>query len=205
MNELVLVGGGGHCRSCIDVIETGAAFRIAGIVQPAAAGTADVFGYRVIGSDNDLATLIDRFRNALITVGQIKSPDLRGRLFASVRALGAVLPVIVSPKAHVSPRAEVGAGTIVMHGAVVNAGARIGDNAIINSLALVEHDAAVGAHCHISTGARVNGGTVVGDGTFIGSGAVLKNGITVGARCVVSAGSVVLRDVPAGTLVRVGS
>jgi sugar O-acyltransferase (sialic acid O-acetyltransferase NeuD family) len=202
MNDLVLVGGGGHCHSCIDVIETSGAYRIAGIVQPVALGAAPVAGYPVIGGDEELGAMVAKFGNALVTVGQIKSPDVRRRLYEKLRSLGAALPVIASPRAHVSRRAEVGAGTIVMHGAVVNAGARIGENGIINTLALVEHDAVVGAHCHISTGARVNGGTVVGDGTFIGSGAVLKNGVTVGAECIVSAGSVVLNDVPARTLVR---
>jgi sugar O-acyltransferase (sialic acid O-acetyltransferase NeuD family) len=202
MNDLLLVGGGGHCHSCIDVIETSGAYRIAGVVQPVASGKAPVAGYPVIGSDDELAVLVAKFGNALVTVGQIKSPDVRRGLYEKLRSLGAVLPVIASTRAHVSRRSEIAPGTIVMHGAVVNAGARIGENGIINSQALVEHDAVVGAHCHISTGARVNGGTVVGDGSFIGSGAVLTNGVTVGAGCIVSAGSVVLSDVPSRTLVR---
>jgi sugar O-acyltransferase (sialic acid O-acetyltransferase NeuD family) len=204
MTDLVLVGGGGHCRSCIDVIETAATFRIAGIVQRASDGTDPVFGYPVIGSDDDLFAIVTRFKNAIVTVGQIKSSKPRARLYEALRSLGATLPVIASPKAHVSKRAHIDSGTMVMHGAVVNAGARVGENGIINSLALIEHDAVVEAHCHVSTGARVNGGACVGTGTFIGSGAVIRQGVSVGAQCIVAAGSVVLHDVPPGTLVRAG-
>ena len=31
--EIILLGGGGHCRSCIDVIEQAGDFNIAGIVD----------------------------------------------------------------------------------------------------------------------------------------------------------------------------
>jgi len=33
-SELILVGGGGHCKSCIDVIERQGKYRIAGIIRP---------------------------------------------------------------------------------------------------------------------------------------------------------------------------
>ena len=82
------------------------------------------------------------------------------------------------------------------------AGAEIGENCVVNSNALVEHDAKVGAHCHIATAAIVNGGVRIGDGTFIGSGAVTKQGVSVGHRCVVGAGSVVLGDVDDNELVK---
>ena len=49
-------------------------------------------------------------------------------------------------------------GTIVMHHALVNAGAKVGANCIINTKALIEHDAVVEDHCHIATAAIVNGG-----------------------------------------------
>ena len=81
-----------------------------------------------------------------------------------------------------------GTGSIVMHGAIVNAGAKVGNNCIINTLALLEHDAVIGDHCHISTGAILNGGVNVGTGSFIGSGCVLKEGLSIGKDCLVGIG-----------------
>lgn len=202
MKTLLLIGGGGHCRAAIDVIETEGRFVIKGIVQPRADGVDHVLGYRILGEDADLPALLADTPQALVTVGQIKAPTVRRHLFESLKRLNAVMPLIVSPKAHVSRHAQVGEGTLVMHGAIVNAGARIGVNGIVNSLSLIEHDAEVGNHCHISTGARINGGTIIEDGCFIGSGATLCEGVRVGANSVIGAGCVITGDVAPDTVVK---
>lgn len=202
MTSILLLGGGGHCRACIDVIEAQGDMEIRGIVQPQPDSQGGVLGYPILGCDDDLPLLLREVDYALVTVGQIKQPDPRIQLFQRVKALGAKLPRIISPSAYCSRHAQVGEGTILMHGAVVNARAQIGENCIINSLALVEHDAVIEAHCHISTGARVNGGVRIGLGSFVGSGAVLREGISLGSRVVIGAGQVVLQDVPDGRVVR---
>jgi len=196
MKPLLLVGGGGHCHACIDVIEAVGAFRIQGIVQRADEERSPVLGYPVIGSDNDLVRLLESTPSALVTVGQISSPDVRVALHDLLVELGACLPPIISPTSYVSSHSSIGDGTIVMHGAIVNALASVGRNCIVNSQTLIEHDAVVGNHCHVSTGARVNGGVNIGPGTFIGSGAILRDGVRIGANCIVGAGTTVLRDLP---------
>jgi len=208
VEKLILIGGGGHCKSCIDVIQAEGRFEIAGIVDSSFRGNDkegsrlrgndkevySVLGYPVIGTDDDLPELIREYKNALITVGQIQQPDIRIRLFKLIKELGGVLPVVVSPKAYVSKTARVGAGSIVMHHAIVNAEAVIGVNCILNTGSLIEHEAVVGDHCHISTYAVLNGQCRVGNRTFIGSRAVLANNTEVGDDILVSAGSVVLRS-----------
>ncbi len=202
MKSLLLLGGGGHCRACIDVIEAEAKYQIVGIVQPPSEGTEAVLGYPILGNDNDLPALLAKTPNALVTVGQIKSPETRRRLFGLLTHQGAYLPMIQSPSAYRSRHATLGEGCILMHASLINANARIGANCIINSQALIEHDAETADHCHISTGARVNGGVRIAQGCFIGSGAILKQGIEIGAGSVIGAGCVVLKDVPAGTTLR---
>jgi sugar O-acyltransferase (sialic acid O-acetyltransferase NeuD family) len=201
MTSIILIGGGGHCRSCIDVIETIDEFEIVGVIERRGGPTFPVLGYPVIGDDETLGENLSRCKVALITVGQITDSKIRERLYDSALSLGAQFPVIVSPMAYVSRRAKVHGGSIVMHGATVNAGANIGENCIVNSQSLVEHDVVVGSHSHISTGARVNGGVTIGKGTFIGSGAVINQGLTIGAGCVIGSGSIIRKDVPRGTQV----
>lgn len=203
MKFLLLVGGGGHCHACIDVIESTGLYRIYGVVQPEA--TPDmVLGYPVVGCDEDLPRLVKEFKSALVTVGQIKDSTIRVRLFDLLKQLKADLPSIISTRAYCSKYSALGEGSIVMHGSIVNAGARIGNNCIVNSQALVEHDVIIDDHCHLSTGARLNGNVSVGKGSFIGSGAVIKEGIKLGENVVVGAGMIVLRDVPSGTVVSNG-
>lgn len=146
MSRLLLLGSGGHCRACIDVIEAGAKYQIVGIVQPPTEGTKAVLGYPVIGSDDDLLALLANTQNALVTVGQIKSPDTRKRLLNLLKHQDANLPVIQSPTAYCSRHATLGEGSLLMHACLINANARIGANCIINSQALIEHDAEIADH-----------------------------------------------------------
>ncbi len=201
MKSLLLIGGGGHCHSCIDVIEATEIYQIKGLVQPKLSSEL-ILGYPIIGSDDDLPKLLKDVKSALITVGQIKNSEIRIRLFDLLKQLGAELPVIISPRAYCSKHAVLGEGLIVMHGAIINASACIGNNCIVNSQALVEHDVEIDDHCHISTGARVNGNVTIGKGSFIGSGAIVREGIKVGENVIIGAGQVVTQDVPNGTMVK---
>lgn len=191
MSEIVLIGGGGHCASVIDVIEHEGSFEIAGVVDKPELVGGSVLGYPIIGDDSDLDHLAKKYKFALITVGQVQSPSLRIKLFDLAIRSGFVLPNVVSPSAYVSQYSSLGKGVVVMHGAIINANASIGDNSIINSRALVEHDCLISEHCHISTGAIINGGVVVKSGSFVGSGATTKELIVIDENSFIKAGSVV--------------
>jgi sugar O-acyltransferase (sialic acid O-acetyltransferase NeuD family) len=186
---IILIGAGGHCRSCIDVIEMEGRFTVAGVVDRPDSGIVSVLGYPVLGVDSDLSNLRKQYAFALVAVGQIKSPTVRIQLFERLKSLGFELPIIQSSRAYVSKHAKVGAGTIVMHDALINTGASVGENCIINSKALIEHDAIVGSHCHISTGAIVNGEVSIGTRTFFGSNAVSVHGVSISEDSFVRAGS----------------
>jgi len=191
MDEIILIGGGGHCHSVIDVIEQENRFQIAGIVDKKELLGTKVLNYAVIGSDDDLHVLAENYKYALITVGQIKSPNVRISLFELAKRVGLILPTIVSPRAYISKYATIDEGTIIMHDALVNANVTIGRNSIINTKALIEHDSVVNDHCHISTGAIINGGVTVGEKCFVGSRAVTNHCITIPTDSFIKAGSLV--------------
>ena len=197
--NLILIGAGGHARSCIDVIEQEGKFKITGIVGLESELGLQVNGYEVIATDKNLSTLIGKAQFALIALGQISSPDARVSLYQQVSKAGFDLANVVSPTAYVSPSAQIGNGTIVMHGAIINAGVKVGSNCIINSRALLEHDTQVLDNCHISTGAILNGGVLVEEGCFIGSGTIVKEGVSIGERSVVGMGSLVRSSLSANS------
>jgi len=198
-SDLILIGAGGHARSCIDVVEKHGQFEIAGLVGMPDEVNTTCLGYPIIATEEGLPGLANSFSWALVTVGQIESPNQRIRLFRLITRLGFQRPIIVAPTAHVSRHAELGAGTIVMHSATVNASATIGDNCIINSHALIEHGAVLGDCCHISTGGIVNGDVKIGSGSFVGSGSLIKEGVSVGQKCLIGMGLSVRHDMKAGT------
>ncbi len=188
-NDIVLIGGGGHCRSCIDVIEEEGSFNIKGIIDQSSFIENNILGYPIIGNDDDLP--ISGVNYYFITVGQIESPEIRVKIYKHIESFKINLPVIISPYAYVSNHAKIGPGTIIMHGAIVNAGAVIGTNCIINTKALIEHDVQIGNFCHVSTAATLNGGVQLGNYSFIGSNSTINQMAKIPDNTVIGSGSVV--------------
>lgn len=185
MNKIFLIGGGGHCKSCIDVIENTGEFHIEGIFDVKEKVGDTILGYKIIGTDDDIKDYIKNENVFLITVGQIKSPALRIKLYK----LNLNFVSIISPRAYVSKHASIGSGTIIMHDSIINAGASIGNNCIINTKALIEHDTIVEDHCHISTNAILNGDCHIGKGSFVGSNTVLREGTSLQENSILSFGT----------------
>lgn len=190
--NLILVGGGGHCKSVIDVAES-AGFKIKGVLDIPENVGKKVLGYEIIGTDDQIPCFVNEVL-FIVTVGHIKDAALRIKLHQKILDEGGLLATIVASTAYVSKHAHVGEGTVIMHNAVVNADATIGLGCIINTFANIEHDAQVGDYCHISTGAMVNGNCIVGSGTFLGSQSVMVNGIEITEGCVIGAGSLVRKS-----------
>ena len=185
MKNLYLIGGGGHCHSCIDVIEQENKNTIKGIFDLSNRVGEDILGYKIIGTDENIEDYNLKENYFLVTIGQLGDPKTRKKY------LQLNLATIVSPRAYVSKNSTIDVGTIIMHDAVINANVKIGKNCIINSKALIEHDSIIGDNCHISTAAVINGSVKVGDDSFIGSGTITKNNIEIPEKSFIKANSTV--------------
>jgi len=177
--KIVLIGGGGHCHSVIDVIEQENKYEIIGIVDTKENIGKKVLDYEIIACDDDLETIFQTCKNACITVGHIKSNDLRKNLYNKAIEIGYDFPAIISPFAYISKYATIKKGTVIMHHALINTNAKVGENCIINTKALIEHDSVIKDNCHISTASVVNGGVTVKENSFFGSNATSKQSIEI--------------------------
>lgn len=195
MNDIILIGAGGHAKSCIDVIEQEGKYNIAGLIDSSAELNSKLMGYPIIGKDEDLQELRNNFNTAFISIGQIKTSKVRKNIYDILSELEFILPSIISPNAYVSQKSTINDGTIVMNGAIVNSNVAIGSNCIINSRVLLEHDVTIDNHCHISTGAILNGGVTVKEGSFIGSGSVVRESIAINSKSILSMGSIIKQDI----------
>lgn len=177
--KIILIGGGGHCHSVIDVIEQENKYDIVGIIDTKENIGKDVLDYKVIGCDDDLEIIFETCKNAVITVGQIESNKIRVKIYNKLKQIGFNLPIIISPFAYISKYASLEEGTVIMHHVLINANVKIGKNCIINTKALIEHDSIIEDNCHISTASVVNGGVVVKENSFFGSNATSKQSIEI--------------------------
>lgn len=196
MKKIVLVGGGGHCKSVANSLQRAGLYDDAIVVDQAFPQLRDVLGIPVVGKDDKLSNLKNAgYDHAFITVGSIKSTTLRRRLYKETVRLGFCLPYIVDPSAQVSEHAKLEAGVFIGQNSIVNAEAHICKMAIINTGATIEHDCTVGEYSHVAIGATLCGNVSVGNDTLIGAGAVVIQGVRIGNSALVGAGSIVLRDV----------
>lgn len=197
MSKLVLLGGGGHCKSVLDSAIRMNAFDKIVITDPTITPGTKVFGSEVVGNDECLAELFKQgFDKAFITVGSVGINPLREELENKAAEIGFEFPVIIDPTAVVSDSASIGAGTFVGKGTIINADATIGRHCIINTGAIIEHECVIGDYSHISVGAVLCGGVRVDKKCMIGAGSTIIQGLEICDESVVGAGSVVNKDVP---------
>lgn len=181
MKKIILIGGGGHAKSCIDVIESQKKYKIIGIIDSNLNKNSKVSGYKILGKDNDIKKISAKYKVKLfhLSIGMIYNLEKRVVIFKKIKKMGFEFPSIVSPQSHVSKNSFIGEGTIVMHNVIINSNVKIGSNCVINSGAILEHDSSIGHFTHVSTGCIVNGSVVIGKKCFIGSGSVIKESVKV--------------------------
>ena len=192
---VLLLGGGGHCRSVLDALERMLPGVRIGVVDRAGI----VVGPELprVGNDDDLAELhAAGYTHAIVTVGSVGDTSLRRTLAQRIQEHHFLPLTVIDPSAVISPRAIIGHGVFIGKGTLVNAGAVIGDYAILNTGCIVEHDVHVGAFSHIAPGAVVCGGVSIASDVHIGARSVVIQQIEIGEDALVGAGSVVLRHIP---------
>ena len=188
--SVILIGCGGHAKVCADVILNSKKYKIAGLVCNEKKKSTPP----IIGVDNDLKKLREKYKHVLIGIGQIKSSEKRAKLFRNLKKMNYVLPVIISEKTIISKSVKINEGTIIMDGAIIRPDVEIGYNSIINTNAIIEHDVKIGNNTHISTGVIINGNVKIGNNVFIGSGSIIVNNIKINSNSFIKAGTTVKKN-----------
>lgn len=193
--KILLVGGGGHCRSVLDSLLSTEEYDDIGIIDPKTSNKSAPMNIPVLGQDSDLPRLFAAgWTHAAITLGSVGNPARRRTLYRMLKDIGFLLPVIADPSAVIGRETILREGVFIGKRAVVNSGAQIGPCAIINTGALVEHDCVVGAFAHIGPGGVLCGEVTLEEDVHVGANTVIRQCIRIGAGSLVGAGSVVVKD-----------
>lgn len=200
MNDLVIVGAGGHGKVVLDVVLAERRYRPVGFVDADPALTdAYVGGLPVVGSVNSLPRLRQqRVRHAIVAIGDNRT---RLRYASLLREQGFELANAVHPTASVSSTASVGDNVVVCPQAAVVCEARLGLAAIVNTGAVIDRECVIGDGAHVCPGAVLAGRVRVGRGAFVGIGAQVIQCRSIGRFAIVGAGAAVIDDVPDFTTV----
>lgn len=183
--ELTLIGGGGHCRSVLQMIPSVITVKGYTDLQP-------VEGMPIEYLGGDDAT-DSEWVHIAVALGTDDSLVARRQLIDRLTPDHKFLTLIASTATCVDPT-ELGAGSAIMHGAIIN-GAKIGKHCIINSGAIIEHGVRLGENCFIGPGVAVCGGVEIGSDVIIGANASVRNGVKICSGAVVGMGAAVVKDI----------
>ena len=199
--KILLIGGGGHCKSVLDSLLERKEYVEIGIIDKKENLGNLVMDIPIIGSDEDLPSLLrNGYQYAFVTIGSIGNPTLRTKLYKLLVELGYEVPIIIDNSAVISKHAQIEEGVFIGKQCVINAGAIVQKGSIINSGAIVEHDCIIGAFSHIAPGAVLGGGVELGEQTHVGSNATIKQQVHVGSKVIIGMGSVVLKNISSKTM-----
>jgi sugar O-acyltransferase (sialic acid O-acetyltransferase NeuD family) len=195
--KLLLIGGGGHCKSVLDSILALNEYSEIGIIEKNDNNCGEsILEIPIIGCDDDLSKLYqDGFHYAFVTVGSIGEPSLRIKLYKMLEQIGFKIPNIIDLTAVVSREVKMERGIFIGKNVVINVGTSIKDGSIINTASTIDHDCIINQFSHIASGAVLCGKVEVGENTHIGAGSVIKQQIKIGANSIIGMGSVVLKDI----------
>lgn len=188
MEDIILIGYGGHAKSVADAVERQGKYAIRGYTDV----EEHLSKYQYLGTDAELKQFYDSgIKNVVIAIGYMGKGCLREKLYEQVKTIGFNLPVIKDPASIVSDSAVIGEGTFIGKGAVINAEASVGKMAIINTLALVEHECKVADFAHVAVAAVLCGNVTVGKAAFVGANATVIQGKIIKAGQIVPAGETI--------------
>jgi sugar O-acyltransferase (sialic acid O-acetyltransferase NeuD family) len=201
-SQCIIVGAGGHAKSLIQMIRQ-AGYTIVGVTDTTLQkGSLFANAYPVLGTNGDLQQIHDAGRYiAFIGVGGTTENSVRKELYLKLKALGFVLPPLVSREATFDISSRIGEATYVFPAASVGADCVFGVNCIVNQASVTCHGCDVGDHAHIAPGAILAGGCAIGEGATIGMAATIMNKVTVGRDCLIHNNVAIATNIPAGSVV----
>jgi len=190
IKKVILVGHGGHSKSCIEVFKEKKTFKIFGYIDLKKKNS--VFKY--LGKDTEISNFIKKYY-FFISFAFIKNYKKRDQLIKKLNFLDAKFINLISNKAYVSKSSKIGEGVAVLKFAYIGPDTNIGSHSIINTGVVVEHDVKIGKNVHLATKSVVNGESSIGDNSFIGSGTIISNNISIGRNVIIGSGLKITKDI----------
>lgn len=201
-NNIVLIGGGNHVRYTIDIIEKLEKYKIVGIIDSKKEIGSEILGYRIIGRQKDIVTLIQKHSIdcGIITIGDNWSRKIvHNEIVKHVPDFKFVSAI--HPNTVIGNNVMIGKGTVIMAGCIISPNVTIGEFCFFATGAILEHDSIMQDYSSLSAGSVTGGMVSIGRFSAIALGVVLMDRIKIGENSVIGSGSLVTKDIPDNVLV----
>lgn len=198
---LLLIGGGGHCKSIIDSLCKQNIFEKIEIIDFKKNVGKTILGYKIIGTDDDLVTLFNEgYEYAFITFGNNGDLNSKIKQYHLIKKIGYRIPTIIDKSANVSNNALIEEGVFIGKNVIINAGSIIKKGSIINTGTIVEHDCEIGEFTNLAPGVVLGGSVKVDQCSVIGMNSTIKNQVSIGKNSIIGMGSNVLKNIQSNVI-----
>jgi sugar O-acyltransferase (sialic acid O-acetyltransferase NeuD family) len=203
LKNIVIIGAriDGHAKVVLEILLAQKKYNIAGFIDDNLFGkVSDIKGFRLLGTMNDLATLIKQYNleGGIVAIG---NNAVRRGLTARIKELGLQPVNVIHPTAHIDPSVQIGEGNVICQNAVVIADTKIGNCVNIHTGATIDHDNIIEDGANLGPGVHTAGRVKIKQDAFMGTGSIAIPDAIIGEGSVVGAGAVVLNTVDPYTLV----
>ena len=204
--KILILGTGGNCRDILDIILDINAAAGRALWEPAGFLDDDQaqWGRQVCGLPVRGALSASVRQSGCLLVNDIGSPFNHRDKPAILAKTGAGperFATLVHPTATLSRWASLGAGCVLFPQVAVHSGARLGDQVIVLTGGVINHDCLVGDYSCLASGVRLSGGVEVGSCCYLGSASAVRGNLKIGPGSLVGLGSAVVSDVPPDSVV----
>ncbi len=107
---------------------------------------------------------------------------------------------LVDPGAFVSKTAVLGKGCVVYPGCFIGLQAKLGDMVFMLANCIVNHDVVLEDRVIVTSGVALAGHVHVEENCYLGQACTVREGLRIGRGSLIGMGAVVVKDVPAGSV-----
>ena len=188
--KVILIGAGGHALSFLELHKDLSIFE--GYVDFAPNPDMPI---KYLGNDEFVLSNYapdDILIHNAIVYGSEVNLNLRTRILEKYSQYEGYTKIADS--ALITRNTSIGSGCGVFEKVVVNR-SFIGNNCILNTGAIIEHNCHIGNNVFIGPGAIVSGGVSIADKVFVGCGSIIRDDISICSNVLIGMGCVVTKDI----------
>jgi sugar O-acyltransferase (sialic acid O-acetyltransferase NeuD family) len=199
VTPLIVIGGGGHARELIDVVEAmnrvGPTFELIGFAADEYYNETEMSarGTRYLGGVEPTLRSVD----AEYVIG-IGSGEARHEIDRLASSIGRSPAILVHPQSSMGFGVELGPGAVITAGARLTTEVKLGRHVHVNVNCTVSHDVKLDDYVTLSPGVNVSGWAHLSELVTMGTGSSAIDRVSIGAGTTVGAGATVINDLPGG-------
>ena len=163
MKKIILIGAGGHCKSCIDVIEKNKLFKISGIIDNNK--SKKILNYKIIGRDKNLKKIGYKLPVIISPLSYVSKHAKIGE------------GTIIMHNSVINAGVKIGKNCIINSMSLIEHDVSIGDHCHISTRATINGSVKIGRNTFIGSNSTLKHGIKIGNRSIINSKKLVKKNV----------------------------